>query len=144
MVLAPALFQFDHSSNVHAGVYLRYFLEEMQTASDPRFLRYLPEDVARDSLRRAPSSRANRHHVVMSSFDEEEGLRFIELRKRQQLSPIAALTATRAKEFLQAMRKDYDLVRAFGKGGRLVHDLEYIRPNIWVWRRKAMNSPSPR
>lgn len=71
--------------------------------------------------------------VVFSSFDVEPLARLAE---RSGLAPEVQLQVDRYKTFLAALRRDYALDRTFGGGLPPIHDLEYVRPWIWVWKRK--------
>jgi hypothetical protein len=73
-------------------------------------------------------------YVVFSSF-ETEGLD--RLRGRSDLTPEQKLLTDRFVAFYERLKAEYELERTFGGTGWRVHDLEYIRPLMWIWKRKA-------
>lgn len=117
--------------------------EVMAAAHDPRaiFIPYGPED--RSSWNPALIEESRPDFIVLSSFETEDVARLSKLRS---LPPIAELTVERARKFTDLLQAQYRLVRltpsllysTFGKPGTLVHDLEYIRPNIQIWKRKTL------
>lgn len=117
-------------------------LEAMAKSEDPRVVRALPAgdpaqryDWNTELLDLAPET------IVFSSF-ETEGLDRI--RNRTDLGETEALLRDRFVAFSERLVNEYRLERrigGFGTGGQSatsgVHDLDYIRPLIWVWKRKA-------
>lgn len=71
--------------------------------------------------------------VVFSSF-ETEGLE--RLRHKNQLSELDKLLMERYKDFATKLQANYVLDKTYGGTGSQVHDIEYIRPYLWVWKRK--------
>jgi hypothetical protein len=72
--------------------------------------------------------------VVFSSFEAGDLER---LRDRAVLPPDVSLQVERFKAFLAKLESRYQLVRVFGGGAPPVHDLEYVRPTLWLWERRA-------
>ncbi len=74
-------------------------------------------------------------YVVISSF-EGEGLD--RLSRQSNLSPAAETMVKQSKEFMERLKTNYVIDRQFGPGGdELVHDMMYVQPTVWVWKRKA-------
>ena len=72
-------------------------------------------------------------HVVFSSFEMEHVER---LRNAQGLPGEIQVQVDRYRAFVRILERDYELVARFGPSTVLVHDLQYIRPILWVWKRK--------
>jgi hypothetical protein len=72
-------------------------------------------------------------YVVYSTFESEDLER---LKSRSDLEPIAKLLVKRYVEFGEKLKAEYELFRAFGGNTPPIHDLAYIRPTLWVWKRK--------
>lgn len=107
----------------------------MLGASEPRVRRYVPEnpeDRFDWDVRLLAETQPD--YVVFSSF-ETEGL--IRLLNRTGLSDLESLLTTRLKEFTERLKADYVPSRFFGGTGYDVHDLEYVRPRIEIWKRKT-------
>ncbi len=68
--------------------------------------------------------------VVLSSFevDDIERLATEKPEPRAEVRPAIAV--------MGMLKKDYDMVTLFGSGGPSEHDLMYIRPRIWIWKRR--------
>lgn len=73
-------------------------------------------------------------YVVFSSF-ETEGLD--RLRRQGPGSDLEKLLVERYVTFVERLKRDYTLERTYGGAGWGIHDLEYIRPFLWVWKRKG-------
>lgn len=73
-------------------------------------------------------------YVVFSSF-ETEGLE--RLRRQTSLSELERLLVDRYVAFAERLQKEYESYGTFGGTGSQVHDIEYIRPYLWVWKRKS-------
>jgi hypothetical protein len=127
----PPLFK---DSTMMRGNLTRLF-EEMSKADVPKVIRYLPPNISEKQdwdLRLITESEPD--YIVISSFDWEEGWR---LTGKRGLSPAAQAAADASTKFREELLKNYEGDTMFGKPGLLVHDLEYIRPNIWIWKRKV-------
>ncbi len=72
-------------------------------------------------------------YVVFSSFEAKDLER---LKDRKGLDPVVSLIVSRYKEFLDELKSRYAPFAVYGDGFDLMHDLEYIRPTIWIWKRK--------
>lgn len=73
-------------------------------------------------------------YVTASSFAVEDLER---LKGMSGLEPQVQLQVDRYKAFLEVLERDYTADAVFGGGLPPIHDLEYVRPVIWVWKRKA-------
>lgn len=72
------------------------------------------------------------NYVVFSSF-ETEGLQRIASDPPAQFK----LQADRYNEFVARLTKDYALLSDEPNSWAFVHDMMYIHPTVWVWKRKA-------
>lgn len=86
-------------------------------------------------------------YIVFSSF-ETEGLERMASRPGAP-PPAFATQVERYRAFSRLLNQEYGLHRTFGLGGPEVHDLMYIRPTLWIWKRlnststtSSMTSPS--
>ena len=73
-------------------------------------------------------------YVVYSSF-ESEGLDRIT--RMAQPSAVGKATADRARSFMEKLRESYDFDRQFGPDRDYVHDMLYVQPTVWIWKRKS-------
>ena len=73
-------------------------------------------------------------YVTCSSFAVEDLER---LKDQSGLEPVVQLQVDRYRAFVTILQKEYGLSATFGGGMPKVHDMEYVRPWIWVWKRKA-------
>jgi len=79
-------------------------------------------------------------YVVFSSF-ETEGVDRLALNSSVQ--PEVQVFIDRYKAFAKRLQLEYDHINPLPKNQwEVVHDLMYIRPTIWVWKRK-IDSPRP-
>ncbi len=109
--------------------------EQARLAAVPPVLRYVPEDPSQRLdfdvrlLKENPPE-----YVIFSSF-ETEGL--------DRLAAAATVPeafqgqVSRYKEFMAALQKDYGLMQVYGANGPEAHDLMYVQPRIWVWKRST-------
>lgn len=72
--------------------------------------------------------------ITFSSFEYDD------LERISKLKPVPAEdqdVALNFVGFMSALNRDYELESVVGLDGPKVHDLMYIRPTIWVWKRKT-------
>ena len=123
--------------------------EEMFATSGPRVVQFLPEDPRERydwDLRLLTTLQPD--YVVFSSF---------EVGPVSRLSTITGtyIEVDRFREFHTMLEADYEqvmpapptgspsLAERYRMANQLVHDLEYVRPLYWVWKRKPTVSPTP-
>lgn len=73
-------------------------------------------------------------YVAISSMEFQDLER---LKNMSGLSGIDKLQVDREQDFMRLLNQDYTLDRIFGPNGLVIHDLQYIRPVVYVWKRKA-------
>ncbi len=73
-------------------------------------------------------------YIVFSSF-ESEGL--ARIAKLSNPSPVGKDTSERARTFMEKLKADYEFDKQFGPNKEIVHDMLYVQPTVWVWKRKA-------
>lgn len=109
-------------------------LNAMTAAIDPRVVQFLPED---------PQARQNwdmrlldlsPDFVVFSSFEYDDVKRLMDAKFRPE---DMGTEWARAEAMLERLDREYRLIKAFGMGGPMEHDLMYIQPRIWIWERKT-------
>lgn len=113
--------------------------EEWRQASPIPVLRYLPENPAERfdwDARLLTEIRPDR--VVFSTFESEDLAR---LSRDKDLPSELRIQVDRYLNFLDKLQEGYSLEIAFG-GGSMIHDMMYIRPKLWIWKRKP-NSLNP-
>lgn len=121
------------------------FVEQMAEAakvSEPRVIRYTPanpeERVDWDTrlLDQSPE------FVVFSSFEAGDVARLV----KTNVSPVHP-DAQRFKEFLARLEVEYteigpgavgDPLDRYFRDGMVVHDMHYVRPQIYLWKRKGL------
>lgn len=119
------------------GDYLDGITSAMQS---PKVVRFAPTSAegqrdlrARIDWDERLLSETKPEYVVFSSF-ETEGLSRVKL--SADISSASATIAGRARVFMDRLRTDYLLTREFGAADPMVHDMMYVQPKIWVWKRK--------
>lgn len=108
-------------------------------ATHPRVLRYVPEnpDDRFDWDTRVLDERPD--YVVYSSFEFDDPWR---VQNMPGLDPVVRLQADRTKAFIDRLRREYEPLRVYGADGPSIHDLMYVRPRIWIWKRKTDSPPT--
>ncbi|MCU0317308.1 MAG: glycosyltransferase family 39 protein [Fimbriimonadaceae bacterium] len=114
---------------------LPQIFQAMDQTSAPRVVRYLPDNFGerkdwdiRLLTELAPT------FVAYTSFETEGYSRVAAM-----ASPPAAFAAqaTAFREFQELLQSDYELVYHDDLEGIEIHDLQYIRPKVWIWKRKS-------
>lgn len=141
----PALFK---SSAMMRGRQTQQWTE-MMGMSGPRVVQYIPQDPNdRHDWDVRLLDEARPDYVVFSSF---------EVGPVSRLSGIEGVypEVDRFRAFHAILEREYDLVmpaklregaslaEQYREASLLVHDLEYVRPLYWVWKRKTAPSPTP-
>lgn len=107
--------------------------EEARMAARPPVLRFVPENPdERLDFDTRLLDELDPEFVVFSSF-ETEGLD--RLASASAVPTQFAGQVDRFKAFMARLKEGYGLHRIYGADGPEVHDLMYIRPRIWVWKR---------
>ncbi len=117
---------------------LQLAYSEMQASHHPGVVQYLADD--RHDWDTRLITEAKPDYIVFSSFEVGDLWR---LRDATNLLPQDKLRVDRFKEFEALLEAGYETddkadpkVR-YDDATALVHDLEYIRPQIWIWKRKS-------
>ncbi|MEQ1933789.1 MAG: glycosyltransferase family 39 protein [Fimbriimonadaceae bacterium] len=124
-----------------------YQLLEIQKTSAPKVLRYLPGDSAKDRIdwdvRLLTEARPD--YVVFSSFEVGDVAR---LTTAKTLTSDSQKAVDNFKAFQAELEKSYevrapmdmakngDLAFRYAAASNIAHDLMYVRPVIWLWKRK--------
>jgi hypothetical protein len=115
-------------------------MQEMRAATDPQVVFHVPADptVAPYDFNTDLLTVDRPERVTISSFEYGDLFR---LRNVPGLSQLTQLQVDRAKAFQTQLEKDYKPEIGFGGDGLLVqavHDLEYIRPQVSIWKRRDL------
>lgn len=119
--------------SVGAPRYLRWMVE----ATNPRVLRYLPPNaIERTDFDPRLLSELRPDYVAMTTLEIAAAERFQGV--SVEGNPVGQALKLRYAQFSRLLREGYDLDKTFG-GARppLVEDMEYVRPTVYVWKRKA-------
>jgi hypothetical protein len=114
-----------------------YQMREMMALADPAVVRYFPGDQASDrydwDVRLLTEVKPD--FVVYSSFEEQDVKRLL---GASGLGEIPKLLVERYREFYKELQNSYDPYLAHGDPDALslAHDLQYIQPVIYIWKRK--------
>ncbi|MBC8065494.1 MAG: glycosyltransferase family 39 protein [Chlorobia bacterium] len=106
----------------------------------PRIIRFVPEEggqrivTLRSDWDERLIKEAGPDYIVYSSF-ETEGLDRIGKMEKPDLGMKAA--ADRARAFMDRLKQEYEFDRQLGPNQEFIHDLMYIQPTVWIWKRKA-------
>lgn len=112
----------------------------LQEAGPPRVIRHLPADPdQRIDWDVELLTQDKPDYVVFSSFESDDMVR---IRAVGADNEIDKLLVSRFESFWKQMEKDYEPSAAmiFGSDGPSIHDMMYIRPKVWIWKRKADSS----
>lgn len=104
-------------------------------ATAPRVVQYIPENPDERSdwdVRLLDEDKPE--YVVYSSFEIDDVARIYGL---PGLEPVQKLLSDRAKTFVDKLKAEYEPLPYYGADGPTIHDLMYVRPRIWIWKRKA-------
>jgi hypothetical protein len=106
----------------------------MRAAREPRVERYVPgnPDERYDWDVRVLDERPQ--WVVYSSFEFDDLMR---IKDRPVKDPVIRVQVDRFRSFVERLRSEYRLELVYGLQGPTIHDLQYPRPRIWLWKRKA-------
>ena len=110
--------------------------EIRQSATNPRVLRFIPAEglAARFDWDERLLTEESPDWVVFSSFEADDLQRISqEPEARKEFEG----QIQRYEAFTKRLEQDYKLHRVDGWDGPKVHDLMYIRPTLWVWKRKT-------
>jgi hypothetical protein len=115
---------------------LKQIYSELAETQHPKVIRYLPTDGSPPmdwDLRLITESKPD--YIVFSSFEAADEIRLTEV---SNLDSDTQGLVDRYKAFITELEKDYVGVSAFGGMVPEIHDLMYIRPTVWVWKRKGL------
>jgi hypothetical protein len=109
---------------------------EVAASEHPHVIRYIPEDGAREDWDLRLLTEAKPDYVAFSSFEAADEDRLAGL---QNLDPSLQPLVSRYREFMTKLQQDYEPAPGgeFGVLGPDIHDLMYIRPKVWIWKRKG-------
>lgn len=108
--------------------------EDMAATSNPSVIRIIPPDPETRRDWDPALLAAKPDFIAISSFEMDDLNR---VRVAKTASPAAMDAAVRMKVFMDMMEKSYKLDMVFGQGGPRDHDLMYIQPVIWIWKRST-------
>ncbi len=105
----------------------------MKAASNPAVMRYVPDnpEERKDWDQRVLDSKPT--WVVYSSYEFDDLFR---LSRLNPSDPEFAGQIADFQAFMSRLEKEYQRDNLFGVGGPTIHDLMYIRPIIYIWKRK--------
>jgi hypothetical protein len=116
---------------------LPFIFEELDHSQHPKVVRYRPLDG--DPLDWDPRlvTESKPDYIVYSSFEFNDEDR---LQNVSGLDPDTQGRVDRFKQFMTMLDQAYEPATWFGGGGLMppTHDLMYIRPTLWVWKRKGL------
>lgn len=102
---------------------------------------FKPEDMKRRMLESNKSPRVVRiqdggtpDYITYSSFEVSDLTR---LSGRTDIDPTVAADIVSGNQLLHWIEINYELVGEYGKGGPKAHDMQYVQPHVWVWKRRA-------
>jgi 4-amino-4-deoxy-L-arabinose transferase-like glycosyltransferase len=109
--------------------------DQLLASEHPRVLRYLPRGEPRIDWDVRLLTEAQPDYVVFSSFEYDDEER---ISKMKDLDPGTQSVINHFLDFQNELVKRYKPARPFGDMGPPIHDLMYIRPRLWVWKRKDL------
>lgn len=116
---------------------LKTIYEEVAASEHPKVVRYVP---AEGFDRRVDwdvrlLTEIKPDYVVFSSFEYDDVNRLSQL---AGLEPGVQSIVDNYKAFMPELQKRYRCLPQFGGGTPPIHDLMYIRPTLWVWKRNDL------
>lgn len=105
-----------------------------RASTNPRVVQHMPPDFKPYDWDIRLLEEDKPDYVVYSSFEFNDVARIADL---PNLDPGSRLIADRARGFMKKLREDYELQPSYGTDAPIIHDLMYIRPTIWIWKRKT-------
>jgi hypothetical protein len=106
----------------------------MSESRNPRVVRYLPQNgEARQDWDLRLFDELKPTHIAVSSFEAGD---IVRLSKVKDLAPNIRSQVDAGMAFLTRLQKEYQLEIGVGGDCPSIHDLEYIRPRIEIWKRK--------
>jgi len=125
--------------------YNRFILPEMQASKAPRVVQYLPPDISqRFDWDTRLLTETKPEYVVFSNYEVGDVSR---LTDATNLKSDDKLLVDRFKAFDSLLRKSYVNLQpgtpegqqdAYAAAHALVNDMEYVRPILWIWKRKDL------
>jgi hypothetical protein len=109
----------------------------MREATNPSVVRYIAADGGRINWDVRLIDEVQPDFIAFSSFESDD------------LARIAADPAARPQfeaavkdmeRFRDRLQQDYEVWQRVGTGGPRIHDLMYIRPEVWIWRKKPKSA----
>lgn len=113
--------------------------ERRRAARNPEVIQWVPSNPdQRADFDPALLEQARPDLLVLSTFETDDLDRILRVGiDRAGPDPSIRVQAERYQRFMDRLRQDYRIVRAWGIHGPQVHDLMYIQPRITVWERKT-------
>ncbi|MBX3119317.1 MAG: glycosyltransferase family 39 protein [Fimbriimonadaceae bacterium] len=125
------------------------YANAMAATASPRVVRYWPENrEERIDWDTRLITETKPDYVVFSSFEADDLKR---LEKVSGLKPEVQAKVDQFKAFTKQLFETYEPAITLGRTQDelvnlkpyAIHDLEYIRPYIWIWKRKTVPSTTP-
>ncbi|HVT12372.1 MAG TPA: glycosyltransferase family 39 protein [Fimbriimonadaceae bacterium] len=113
---------------------LRQIYREMDQSEHPKVVQFRPPDGSMPidwDPRLVTETKPD--YIVFSSFEANDEDR---LKDASGLDAATQADVDRYKAFIPELQKAYILKNVFGGQVPEIHDLMYIRPTLWVWKRK--------
>lgn len=110
--------------------------QEVAASKHPQVVRYIPSDGSPKmdwDVRLITEAKPN--FIAMTSFETSDEDRLSGLAERD---PTFLPQVQPYREFVEKLDSDYSLVRVYGVNGPVIHDMMYIRPMVWIWKRKDL------
>lgn len=125
------------------------YLKDMAATEQPKVVRYVSPEGTRPpdwDVRLLTETKPD--YVVFSSFEADDLKR---LEKVSGLKPEIQAQVDQFKTFTKKLFEDYEPLVVLGRTRTeltnlrpyAIHDLEYIRPYIWIWKHKQLSSTTP-
>lgn len=105
-----------------------------EEATSPKVLQYVPDNPNERLEWDVRVLDAKPDYVVATSFEWDDEQRLAGL---VNLPPAIKASVDRKAAFEERLRAEYDGFRLYGEDGPVIHDLMYIRPRVWIWKRKT-------
>jgi hypothetical protein len=115
---------------------LKTIYEELAQSNHPKLVRFMPADGSAPidwDLRLLTDAKPD--YVVISSFEANDEARLTQV---QGLDPGVQSLVDHYKAFIDELPKRYGRAVPFGGQMPEVHDLMYIRPTLWIWKRNDL------
>lgn len=109
-------------------------LEKMDAATKPKVVQFLPPD-PNQRVQWDPNliTQLKPDFITFSDYESNDFERMLAVGSEPQEFQT---DVERYQQFIKLLKDQYSMVLQVGDGNPIIHDLRYVRPTVYVWKRK--------